>query len=240
MSGVTANRLRRFVRGLAALAARGVQLPPDEEQSATRPPEREATVDGSCAVSSPGLVSGARGERGWQSDAEAAEPTGPAGSRESPAPPEMPVDVCLERGLRHIRRQEWGRAQRVLEDMVRTSPGCEASAYLSEVRAVRRCLRRLRRWPRDAQTHLELGRLYFGLELGDEALREFRQVVELDPNIAEGHFLLALEYLFRGDDAAARQCCQQALRLKADLPSYEDLRRALSAEGRDHAQRQVG
>ena len=79
------------------------------------------------------------------------------------------------------------------------------------------------RRPRDATLHLELGRLYFGLELGDQAAAEFRKAIELEPTLAEAHFHLALEHLFRGEEEASRERLARAAELRPEVPSYETL-----------------
>jgi len=232
------SRLRRFIHGLATLAARAdPTAPPDdpprpeigqEAPPGPSPTAPDAGLAGSSPTESPGQPTVATVEV-----VEAAP---------QPELPPTPPDARLQTGLWHIRHREWGRAQRALEEIVRRDAKCEAGAYLAEVRAVRRCLRQLSRWPRDPQLHLELGRLYFGLELGDEALHEFKQVVQIEPGLAEGHFYLAVEYLFRGDEEAARGACERARQLNPDLPSYDVLEGRLSdsQERREPARQQAG
>jgi tetratricopeptide (TPR) repeat protein len=144
---------------------------------------------------------------------------------------EAPVsNHFLVEALAHIQVCQWGRAQRSLYQAERDDPSGEAHQYLDEVRAIRRCLRHLEQYPRDVQFHLQLGVLFFQLELGDEALRAWGRAVELDPDLAEGHFYLALEYYFRGDLDKARQHCEQASLLNPALPTFEELQKRIETE----------
>ncbi len=139
-------------------------------------------------------------------------------------------DLLVQEALRQIGQKKWGRAQQALERAV-GSGDCEAvRGYLADVRAVRRCLRQIGKWPRDPGLHLELGRLYFSLELGDDAQREWQCAVELDPGFAEGYYYLALEYLYREDEEKARQTCQRAHDLNPSLPTFDELQRKAAGE----------
>jgi len=232
------SHLRRFIRGLATLAARAetTDLPDDTP----RPEVGQEAPPGPFSIASDARLGGsgppASPSPPTVATVEVVEAT------PQPEPLSTPTDARLQKGLWYVRRREWGRAQRALEELVRRDAECEAGAYLAEVRAVRRCLRQLNRRPRDPQLHLELGRLYFGLELGDEALHEFKQVVQIEPSLAEGHFYLAVEYLFRGDEEAARGACERARQLNPDLPSYDVLEGQLidSQERREPVRQQAG
>jgi tetratricopeptide (TPR) repeat protein len=107
---------------------------------------------------------------------------------------------------------------------LRDDPAGEAECYLEEVRAVRRYLRQLDKYPRDARLHLELGMLYFKLELGNEALQEWSRAVELEPELAQAHYCLGVEYYFRGQMEESRQSCEKTNHLDPSLPTFEDLR----------------
>ncbi|MHB1005611.1 MAG: tetratricopeptide repeat protein [Chloroflexota bacterium] len=131
----------------------------------------------------------------------------------------------LDEALGQIKYRQWARAQWALERLAGEKRVSEAAQYLAEVRAVRRCLRQLEKWPRDASLYLELGRLYFGLELGDGALEAFSRAADLQPDLALAHHLLALEYLYRGNRAAARRECEWAHAIDPELPSFADLER---------------
>jgi tetratricopeptide (TPR) repeat protein len=189
---LAANRLKRYVGGLAALTA----LP-------------------AVALEAPASL---RHELRESPRLESESLSGTAGLTSSRS---LAAVVDL------IQREDWARAQRLLEEVIRQEPDDELSVYLGEVRAVRRTLRQLRRRPRDATLHLELGRLYFGLELGEQAEAEFKRVVTLESTLPEGHFCLALEYLFRDDEFSSRQSHARAVELRPDLPTFESLRRAL-------------
>jgi tetratricopeptide (TPR) repeat protein len=146
---------------------------------------------------------------------------------EAPALPEPrepgTTAQTLAQAAELIGREDWARAQRLLEDATRRNPDKEIASYLEEVRAVRRTRRRLARWPRDAALRTDLGRLYFGLELGDQAAMELRRAIELEPTSAEAHFYLALEHLFREEEAISREHLARAAALRPDVPSYETL-----------------
>jgi tetratricopeptide (TPR) repeat protein len=130
---------------------------------------------------------------------------------------------AIEAAEELVGQGHWARAQRLLEDVTRQDHDREVATYLEEIRSVRRAQRQLLRRPRDASLHVELGRLYFGLEQGEPAAVEFRRAIELEPTHAEAHFYLALEYLFRDDEEASRECLAHAAELRPDVPSYETL-----------------
>lgn len=220
---VTVSRLRRFVHGLAALAARTV--PSSLTSTPSRPSEDSPSSGGPSPPAWAGQAEGEARAAPTPREAEPALPIEPARAAGEAWPESGPAqaDPRLEPGLRFISRRQWGRAQRALEELARQDQRCEASAYLAEIRAVRRCLRQLNRRPRDALLHLELGRLYFGLELADEALHEFEQAVQIEPTLAEGHFYLAVEYLFRDEVEAARGALERARELNPSLPDYRTI-----------------
>ena len=86
------------------------------------------------------------------------------------------------------------------------------------MRAVRRQLRVLAKWPRDVPAHLALGRAYFELDLGPDAEHAFAQARRLAPEAPAPHVLLTLEYVYRGDLAAAERSHAAAQARGADLP----------------------
>ncbi len=151
----------------------------------------------------------------------------PGGKPKSEPPSPEATQQALERAEALVSREDWARAQRLLEDVTRRDRDPELLSYLEEVRAVRRVQRQLVRRPRDAALHVELGRLYFGLELGDQAAVEFSRAIELEPTLAEAHFYLALEHLFRDDEQASRESLARTAELRPDVPSYETLLRLL-------------
>jgi tetratricopeptide (TPR) repeat protein len=225
---VAVNRLRRFIRGLATLSTRagqddladGPETPADGQDRHPTPAD-DIGIHHAASAAGTAMLATAEPDRRLEAAEPHAEPAGEEQAQPEPSP--SPVDQRLEMCLGYVRRHDWGRAQRGLDELVRLEPKGEGAAYLSEVRAIRRCQRQLARRPRDPHLHLELGRLYFGLELGDDALHEFEQAVKVEPELAEGHFYLAVEYLFRDDDAAAREACGRARELNPELPSFEDL-----------------
>ena len=122
-----------------------------------------------------------------------------------------------------IRRHAWGRAQRALEAASRADPECPAALDLQAVRTIRRALRRTARWPSDVEAHLDLGRAYFDLDLGDDALAEFLTVQRLAPQRYEGYALAALEYLYRGEYTRAMSTWLQARERNPSLPVLDDV-----------------
>lgn len=126
-------------------------------------------------------------------------------------------------GRRQIKRRAWGHAQRALEAATGSEPDSPAELDLRSVRAVRRALRRAARWPSDVEAHLELGRAYFDLDLGPEALAEFVLAQRLGPRRFEGYALAALEYLYRGEYAGALGVWTRACQLNPELPSLDEV-----------------
>lgn len=147
----------------------------------------------------------------------------PERTAERPQPDPEAVAETLAHVEELVARESWARAQRLLEDVTHRYRDRELLSYLDEVRAVRRAQRQIRRRPRDAALHVELGRLYFGLDLGAQAAAEFSRAIELDPMLAEAHFYLALEHLFRDEEQASRESLARVAELRPEVPSYETL-----------------
>ncbi|MCC7367549.1 MAG: tetratricopeptide repeat protein [Chloroflexi bacterium] len=76
---------------------------------------------------------------------------------------------------------------------------------LADVREAQRAERQVRRYPRDPELRLVLGRLYLALDQGDAALAELEEAARLDPKLAPAHTLLGFEYAYRGRIARARE-----------------------------------
>ncbi|MGE3273027.1 MAG: tetratricopeptide repeat protein [Chloroflexota bacterium] len=76
---------------------------------------------------------------------------------------------------------------------------------LADVREAQRAERLVRRYPRDPELRLTLGRLYLALDQGDTALKELEEAARLDPKLAPAHTLLGFEYAYRGRIARARE-----------------------------------
>ncbi len=129
-----------------------------------------------------------------------------------------------------IKRHAWGRAQRTLEEVTRRDPTSPAALDLKSVRIVRRALRRIARWPSDVEAHLDLGRAWFDLDLGDEALGEFLTVQRLAPRRYEGYALAALEFLYRGEYTRAMSAWIRARELNPELPELEEVMGSLPAK----------
>ncbi|MDP8922015.1 MAG: tetratricopeptide repeat protein [Chloroflexota bacterium] len=76
---------------------------------------------------------------------------------------------------------------------------------LADVRELQRAERQVRRYPRDPELRLVLGRLYLALDQGDAALAELEEAARLRPDLAPAHTLLGFEYAYRGRIARARE-----------------------------------
>ncbi|MCC6179162.1 MAG: hypothetical protein IT305_27960 [Chloroflexi bacterium] len=76
---------------------------------------------------------------------------------------------------------------------------------LADVREAQKAERQVRRYPRDSELHLTLGRLYLALDQGDAALAELEEAARLNPDLAPAHTLLGFEYAYRGRIARARE-----------------------------------
>jgi tetratricopeptide (TPR) repeat protein len=103
---------------------------------------------------------------------------------------------------------------------------------LADVREAQRAERLVRRYPRDPELRLTLGRLYLALDQGDAALAELEEAARLDPELAPAHTLLGFEYAYRGRIARAREHWGRAHDLD---PADEMSRTGLEAiqDGRD-------
>lgn len=103
---------------------------------------------------------------------------------------------------------------------------------LADVREAQRAERLVRRYPRDPELHLTLGRLYLALDQGDAALAELEEAARLNPALAPAHTLLGFEYAYRGRIARAREHWGRAHDLD---PADEMSRTGLEAiqDGRD-------
>ncbi len=103
---------------------------------------------------------------------------------------------------------------------------------LGDVREAQRAERQVRRYPRDPEVRLTLGRLYLALDQGDAALAELEEAARLEPKLAPAHTLLGFEYAYRGRIARAREHWGRAHDLD---PADEMSRTGLEAiqDGRD-------
>jgi len=117
---------------------------------------------------------------------------------------------------------------RLLQDDRQLLKNVRAAGYY-----LRNALERLvRRYPRDPELRLTLGRLYLALDQGDSALGELEEAARLDPTLAPAHTLLGFEYAYRGRIARAREHWGRAHDLD---PADEMSRTGLEAiqDGRD-------
>jgi tetratricopeptide (TPR) repeat protein len=103
---------------------------------------------------------------------------------------------------------------------------------LADVRELQKAERLARRYPRDPELRLALGRLYLALDQGDAALAELEEAARLRPDLAPAHTLLGFEYAYRGRIARAREHWGRARDLD---PADEMSRTGLEAiaDGRD-------
>jgi tetratricopeptide (TPR) repeat protein len=103
---------------------------------------------------------------------------------------------------------------------------------LADVREAQRVERLVRRYPRDPELRLSLGRLLLALDQGDAALAELEEAARLNPELAPAHTLLGFEYAYRGRIASAREHWESAYGLD---PADEMSRTGLEAikDGRD-------
>ena len=76
---------------------------------------------------------------------------------------------------------------------------------LADVREAQKAERLVRRYPRDPELRLALGRLYLALDQGDAALAELEEAARLRPDLAPAHTLLGFEYAYRGRIGRARE-----------------------------------
>lgn len=163
-----------------------------------------------------------------RSRAPAAETTGedarPAGipPRELVPTPAAPLAPHHRRGLELARARRWSHAQRELELAARAEPVGPAVEDLASVRAARRQLRLLAKWPRDPGLYVALGRAYLELELGEEAEGAFRRAIALAPEEPAAHFYLALEYAYRGACGEAASAYARAQALADGLPPFAE------------------
>ncbi len=135
-------------------------------------------------------------------------------------PPDALHEPHYQQGLRMVTAQRWNWAQRELELAVRAAPDSPAGEDLASVRAVRRHLPALAKWPWDAGVYVELGRCYMELDLGQDAERAFRRAITLAPRDPAAYYYLALEYCYRGADAEAERVYTDARSLVETLPSF--------------------
>lgn len=103
---------------------------------------------------------------------------------------------------------------------------------LADARELQRAERLARRYPRDPELRLALGRLYLALDQGDAALAELEEAARLRPDLAPAHTLLGFEYAYRGRIGRAREHWGRARDLD---PADEMSRTGLEAiaDGRD-------
>ncbi len=115
--------------------------------------------------------------------------------------------------LLHPAPQEEGQRERLLR-------------IFQEQRARRRqeLLKHVAKYPRDVSAHFELGQLYALDDQLDEAIREYRTVIEIAPDHETAQFNLGLLYHRSGRVEQAIQTFQEVLRLDpTDLPTHINL-----------------
>ena len=134
-------------------------------------------------------------------------------------------------GLALIAARKLNLALAHLEVAASQDPGLD-QGELADVREAQRAERLVRRYPRDSELRLTLGRLYLALDQGDAALAELEEAARLNPELAPAHTLLGFEYAYRGRIARAREHWGRAHDLD---PADEMSRTGLEAiqDGRD-------
>jgi tetratricopeptide (TPR) repeat protein len=154
--------------------------------------------------------------------------------------PELRADVEMHRndpklrwqlGLALVAARKLNLALAHLEVAASQDPSLD-QGELTDVREAQRVERMVRRYPRDPELRLSLGRLYLGLDQGDAALAELEEAARLNPELAPAHTLLGFEYAYRGRIARAREHWDRAYGLD---PADEMSRTGLEAinDGRD-------
>jgi len=134
-------------------------------------------------------------------------------------------------GLALVAARKLNLALAHLEVAASQDPGLD-QGELTDVREAQKAERLVRRYPRDPELRLTLGRLYLALDQGDSALGELEEAARLDPTLAPAHTLLGFEYAYRGRIARAREHWGRAHDLD---PADEMSRTGLEAiqDGRD-------
>jgi tetratricopeptide (TPR) repeat protein len=134
-------------------------------------------------------------------------------------------------GLALVAARKLNLALAHLEVAVSQDPSLD-QGELTDVREAQRIERMVRRYPRDPEVRLTLGRLYLALDQGDAALAELEEAARLNPELAPAHTLLGFEYAYRGRIARAREHWDRAYGLD---PADEMSRTGLEAikDGRD-------
>ena len=103
---------------------------------------------------------------------------------------------------------------------------------LADVREAQKAERLVRRYPRDPELRLALGRLYLALDQGDAALAELEEAARLRPDLAPAHTLLGFEYAYRGRIGRAREHWGRARALDPEDAMSRTGREAID-DGRD-------
>lgn len=172
---------------------------------------------------------------GAESVANAADVQQPGADAE-PVPrydgPPSPISSGPSRAgaLESIRRRQYGRAQRELEQVLRLDPGSGAEDDLRTLRGVRRYQRLIDSQPSNALAHLELGRCYLELDLAPEAMAELQEAARLAPDLAEPHVIMAVEHLYSSRTAEAQEEYEHALSIDPSLPPFSELEDSLRRE----------
>lgn len=104
----------------------------------------------------------------------------------------------LELASRAVERGQFGHAERYARQAQRQGDPT-AAAFLEALTRIRRMTRTLRRYPRDAQAHLELGWALLLTGASDQARQAAQTVLELDPRLGCAHALLGMDHLARGN-----------------------------------------
>ncbi len=115
----------------------------------------------------------------------------------------------LEQASLAVERGQFGHAERSARQA--QSEGDPAAAgFLDALTRVRKTTRVLRRYPRDARAHLELGWALLVTGAAERAQEAAHTALKLDPGLGCAHALLGMEMLVRGDDQGARSAYDAA------------------------------
>ncbi|GAH11414.1 unnamed protein product, partial [marine sediment metagenome] len=67
--------------------------------------------------------------------------------------------------------------------------------------------------PNHADTHYNLGVVYVNKGMHDEAIREFKKTIEINPSYADAYSNLAAAYYYKGEYSLAITYCDRAIEL---------------------------
>ena len=148
----------------------------------------------------------------------------------SPEPVVGAQEDQLELARRAVERGQFGHAERYARQAERQGDPT-AAAFLEALTRIRRMTRTLRRYPRDAQAHLDMGWALLLTGATDQARQAAHTALDLDPRLGCAHALLGMDHLVRGNvpDAWTAYDTARANATEGD-PHLEILAAALRGE----------